>query len=119
MRLVMEVSLKTTTRVVSSCSRDLMKSVIYFLRLNKISLISSLKSAIITAITETNKLSKSIMDSYMCYFLPRTQPNSQKKSPASKRSRAYITHIGIKPFIPFLTKTKWISNYNTKEIYVS
>lgn len=84
----MEQILKTTTRVVSSCSRDLTKSVTYLLRLNRISLISSLKSVIITAITEMNKLRESIMDSFSIGFLPHTQLNSQKKSPAPKRDRA-------------------------------
>ncbi len=91
MRLVGIVRLKTNARVVSSCSRDLMKSVIYFLRLNKISLISSLKSAIITAITAMKKLRSSIMDSYLFGFLPHTQLNSQKKSPI------LIRRIELKP----------------------
>lgn len=92
--ITMEQILKTTTRATNPCDRDLTKSVTYLLRLDKIALISSLKSAIITAITEMNKLRKSIMDSFKGCFLPHTQLNSQKKSPTSKRSRAYTTFKG-------------------------
>ncbi len=84
--ITMEQILKTTTRATNPCDRDLTKSVTYLLRLNRISLTSSLKSVIITAITEMNKLRKSIMDSFKGCFLPHTQLNSQKKSPTSKEA---------------------------------
>lgn len=105
----MEQILKTTTRVVSSCSRGLVKSVIYFLRLNKISLISSLKSAIITAITEMNKLRKSIMDSYMMNSSRIPNLIAKKKAQPQKETELLISSYRLtRPFIPFLTKTKWI-----------
>ncbi|MDE5603204.1 MAG: hypothetical protein K2I71_04715 [Helicobacter sp.] len=79
------IEIKTTTRVVSPYGRVLQKSVIYFLGFNKISLISSLKSVINTAITAMNKLRVSIMVSLMYGIHPHTQLNSQKKSPVPKR----------------------------------
>lgn len=100
----MEQILKTTTRATNPCDRDLTKSVTYLLRLNRVSLISSLKSVIITAITEMKILSKSIMDSSNVEIHPHTQLNSQKKSPAPKRDRANPTLEVLNLFYTHLVK---------------
>ncbi|WP_297600052.1 hypothetical protein [Helicobacter sp. UBA3407] len=86
----MEQILKTTTRATNPCDRDLTKSVTYLLRLNRISLTSSLKSVIITAITEMNKLRKSIMDSYEVNSSHTPNLTAKKKSPTAK-SRAFTS----------------------------
>ncbi len=91
MRLVGIVRLKTNARVVSPCISVSQTAIIYFLDFKKISLISSLKSVITTAITAMKKLRSSIMDSYLFGFLPHTQLNSQKKSPI------LIRRIELKP----------------------
>ncbi len=91
---------KTTTRATNPCDRGLTKSVTYFLRLNKISLISSLKSVIITEITEMNKMNESIMDSYMVNS-SHTPNQIAKKKARLQRAELLLYHIGVKPFLPF------------------
>lgn len=105
---------KTNARVVKSCVSVSQTAVIYFLDLKKISLISSLKSVITTAITAMKKLRSSIMDSYMIrYFHPHAQLNNQKKSPTPKNWAYTSYHTGFaKPFSP---STKWIKYYNIKK----
>lgn len=87
----MEQILKTTTRATNPCDRDLTKSVTYLLRLNRISLTSSLKSVIITAITEMNKLRKSIMDSYEVNSSHTPNLTAKKKKPDCKEPSFYFT----------------------------
>ncbi|EKT0455023.1 hypothetical protein QDH62_001689 [Campylobacter jejuni] len=89
---------KTKARVVSPCFSVSQMAVIYFLNLKKISLISSLKSVISTAITAMKKLRSSIMDSCLFGFHPHTQTNSQKKSSIShKRTELKPNKQVVKP----------------------
>jgi len=110
--ITMEQILKTITRATNPCDRDLTKSVTYLLRLNRISLISSLKSVIITAITEMNKLRESIMDSYEVNS-SHTPNLTAKKKARLQRAELLLHHIGVKPFLPFSQNGQ--SDYNTKE----
>ncbi|WP_158654899.1 hypothetical protein [Helicobacter mesocricetorum] len=105
--------IKTTTRVVSPYGRVLQKAVIYFLSFNKISLISSLKSVINTAITAMNRLRESIMVSLMYGIHPHTQLNIQKKSPALKK-RTELNHTSrlCKTFLIHLPNG--LKNYSIK-----
>lgn len=109
----MEQILKTTTRATNPCDRDLTKSVTYLLRLNRVSLISSLKSVIITAITEMNKLRKSIMDSFMVSSSHTPNLIAKKKAQPPKETERLAYHIGVKSFLPFSQNGQ--SDYNTKE----
>ncbi|XMD58868.1 hypothetical protein CLC19214_00624 [Campylobacter lari subsp. concheus] len=81
----------TTPNVVSLWDRVLQKAVSYFLDLNKIFLISSLKSVINTAITAMNKFRKSIMDYFLgviSYHIPNL---IAKKSSIPFKNRAFVT----------------------------
>lgn len=98
----MQKILKTTTRATKPCGRSLMKSVTYLLRLNKISLISSLKSVIITAITEMNKFRESIMDSFMISSTHTPNLTAKKKAQPQKETRHLAYHKGsLNLFAPF------------------
>ncbi|WP_252972886.1 hypothetical protein [Campylobacter helveticus] len=94
---------QTTARVVSPRGRSSKKALAYFLVLNKIALISSLKSATKTEANATNKLRMSIVDSLQVGIRPQTQLNSQKKSLASLRKPSLIQPTRL--FKPFLSST--------------
>lgn len=101
----MEVSLKTTTRATNPYGRDLMKSIIYFLRLNKISLISSLKSVITTAITEMKLLNESIMDSFIVSSSHAPNQIAKKKAQPQKEAELLAYYKGsLNLFIIHLVK---------------
>ncbi|TLD85175.1 hypothetical protein LS70_001090 [Helicobacter sp. MIT 11-5569] len=78
----MKALVKTTAKVASFSGVNLQEAEIYFF---KRLLISSLKSVTSTAIPAMIKLRSSILDSFMVGFLPHSQLNRQKKSPAPKR----------------------------------
>lgn len=69
-------------------------TITYLLRLNKISLISSLKSVINTAIIAMNKFKNSIMDSYI--ISSTHTPNlTAKKKARLQRAELLAYYIGI------------------------
>lgn len=108
------IRIKTATRAVNPCSRVLQKAVIYFLDLNKISLISSLKSVTSTAITAMNRF-ESIMDSLQVEFRPHTQLNSQKKSSAPQKRTELNQLVRLcKTFLSIYRMDQ--ENYSTKMI---
>lgn len=106
---------ETAIRVVSPYSRGLKKALAYFLVLKKISLISSLKSAINTETSATNRFKMSIMDSLQVKIHPLTQPNNQKKSSAFLyEAELNLTCKVLQTFFRFHLPNGWI-NYNIKK----
>lgn len=98
----MSVALKTTIGVAKPYGRRLKKELAYPLSLNKLSLISSLKSVIKTEASSMVKIRKSIMDSL--YVESSHTPNLiTKKKAQSFKEKLSCPHTRLlKPFLSTL-----------------
>ncbi|EAJ3177570.1 hypothetical protein CYB86_07085 [Campylobacter coli] len=109
--------IKTTPKVVSLWSRALQKAVSYFLDLKNIFLISSLKSAINTAVTAMNVFRKSIVDSFLGVISSRI-PNLIAKKKARPFLRIeLLSHLqgSVKPLLSIYLMDKNIITQNSKK----
>ncbi|EAJ7530362.1 Uncharacterised protein [Campylobacter jejuni subsp. doylei] len=109
--------MKTTPKVVSLWSRVLQKAVSYFLDLNKIFLISSLKSVINTEVTAMNVFRKSIVDSFLGVISSRI-PNLIAKKKARLFLRIeLLSHLqgSVKPLLSIYLMDKNIIAQNSKK----